>query len=234
MRLSPGFAFGRASALFSAKSPYFASPTIGSSRCCKWTRIWWVRPVFSSAFQQRVVRPAVDQVEHRVRRQTVGLRARGARRPRSDICAAAPSPRAGGPSRSPIRRGRRMKYALVHSVLADLVVQIDERRALLGEHEDAGASRDPAGARARETSPAGATARICSMTPKGDAASAMHRDAGRFVYDEKVLVFRNDPEFGARNRRVTAPFRHVARRGWAARAPGRRVQAGTARRSGPC
>ena len=35
----------RASALLSAKSPYFASPTIGWPSCARCTRIWCVRPV---------------------------------------------------------------------------------------------------------------------------------------------------------------------------------------------
>ncbi len=35
--------------LFQAKSPYLSSPASGKPRCVRWTRIWCVRPVSSSA-----------------------------------------------------------------------------------------------------------------------------------------------------------------------------------------
>ena len=41
MRFSPRLR----SALLNSKSPYLSSPSIGSPRCARWTRIWCVRPV---------------------------------------------------------------------------------------------------------------------------------------------------------------------------------------------
>src|SRR5260364_10969 len=49
IRCKRGAASSRASARFSAKSPYLSSPATGAPQCARWTRIWCVRPVFSSA-----------------------------------------------------------------------------------------------------------------------------------------------------------------------------------------
>ena len=65
----------RASALFHAKSPYLSSPARGNPRWVRWTRIWCVRPVSSSASSstdRRIrLRPRLDLAEDRSREPPV-------------------------------------------------------------------------------------------------------------------------------------------------------------------
>ena len=85
------------------------------------------------------------------------------------------------------------EIALVERIAADLLVQADQRRALLGQHQDArGLPVEPVHqfreARFRMGLPQ------LFDDPEGDAGAAMDRHAGRFVDDQQVRILEQDGE----------------------------------------
>ena len=143
----------------------------------------------------RVVVPALDQVEHRVRRQPVFLDTHApfpvaryvfVQRRLHDAPAA--------PVARPVAVTDRV-IALVDAILANLLVQVHERRALFREHQHAGRlAIQPM----HEFEKLRVRPRIAQLFDDAErhAAAAVHGDAGRFVDDDQVVVFEEDREFG--------------------------------------
>ena len=199
-----GTASPRASALLSAKSPYFSSPTIGWPSCARWTRIWCVRPVLmvtSSSVNaakrsrhphQRDRAPAVVVVG-------VDRRARGARRRRQVL----------------VQRARRSPSCCAGQA------PIDQRRVGLAGRRGCAELRPaarPAPLRflAISSRPEVSLSSRCTSSrnvrlrpgpaqllddAEADAAAAVHRHAGRLVDREQVLVLEDDRELARRRRR---------------------------------
>ena len=158
-----------ASALFHAKSPYLSSPASGKPRCVRCTRIWCVRPVSA---RLRAARPAARAAATSLDAAEYGLRAA---RPRV-VHAHAPLAFAGheasraasstAPHRVAPLAAHQHEVALVDAALAQLRMQPDQRRALLGDAAARRRCRGRAGGRARGSSRRAAPARSRSITPK--------------------------------------------------------------------
>ena len=144
----------------------------------------------------RVLRPAFDQIEHRMRRQTVFLHAHAALAVRGHVLVQRLLHRtAAAPVARPVAVHDRV-VALVDVVLANLLVQVDERGALLGEHQHAGGLAVQPMHQFQEFRVRPRVAQLLDHAER-HAAAAVHGDAGRFVDDDQVVVFENDREFGA-------------------------------------
>ena len=170
MRFSPC----RASALLSSKSPYLSSPAIGKPRWARCTRIWCVRPVFSSAS---------SRLQSRARLRAAGrpcapaapssLDARRAARPSRStyLCSGSLTLRFASRQR-PLdeRRGRASATRPSRSWRAAPV----KRRALLREHQHArGVAVEPV--HELEETRVRALARAAARsTPMAHAAAAVH------------------------------------------------------------
>jgi hypothetical protein len=84
-------------------------------------------------------------------------------------------------------------------------VQANQRRALLRQHQDTGGLA---------IQPVHQFEEFCLRTrfahlldhPKGDPTATVHGDAGRFVDDQHVVIFKKNIEMGGRYRRVSARF----------------------------
>jgi hypothetical protein len=111
-----------------------SSPTIGKPTCARCTRIWWVRPVFSSASSSENDTVAMAQVEHRVRGQTLVLVDRDAtlaatrrhplRQRQPDVL----------PIIDPVTRNQR-KVQLLDLSLAQLLMQAEQGPPRLGQQQ---------------------------------------------------------------------------------------------------
>ncbi|SQC03335.1 Uncharacterised protein [Clostridium sporogenes] len=160
---------------------------------------------FEFRFDEHVVRPAVDEIEHRMRREPVllhpyaALPFRGRILEQRRLHRAAPAP-VGLPFAV-----RAREVALVHPVLADLLVQADERRALLREHQDPGRLAVEPVHQFEEFRARTRLAHLLDHAER-DAAAAVDRDPGRLVDDEHRVVLvqhveirgRHDGRVGAR------------------------------------
>ncbi len=229
IRLSPC----RASALFQAKSPYLSSPASGKPRCVRWTRIWCVRPVSSSASSSATggsaSRPPADQPEDGARR---------AARRASTRTRRSPSPVTNLVSDSSTARTRVAPLAADQDEIA--LVDRARRAAARATRSAPRASWRPAarprcrgraGGRARETRASGRALPQPLDQRRGDAAAAVDGETGGLVQRDQRVVLEQDRR--QRGPRRPAPCRRRVA-GAAARIGGTRSRSPDASRaSGP-
>ena len=132
----------RASALLSSKSPYLSSPAIGWPCGARCTRIWWVRPVLmvtSSKVHAASTAPATH-LDQRDRTHASGSSWSATTRTRRSpsacryLCSGSVDHlRVGRPGARDQRQ-----VGLAGLALAELVLQLRQRAALLGHQQDAG------------------------------------------------------------------------------------------------
>jgi hypothetical protein len=90
--------------------------------------------------------------------------------------------------------GHAGEIALVHRAAANLLVQVDQRRALLGQHQDAGGLAIEPVHQFQELGLGPGPAQLLDHT-EGHARAAVHGHAGRLVDHQQLGVLKQHREF---------------------------------------
>ena len=135
-----GTAVPRASALFSAKSPYLSSPAITWPAPARWTRIWCVRPVFSVTSSRlkpgsrRATRTSV--IERRPSAWSAStVRTRRSPAPSRYLCSGLVDHLVTGRPAADDQRGIDLRDRRSLLRCAELLLQREQRRALLRDQQ---------------------------------------------------------------------------------------------------